>query len=193
MYVCLYKLSWFRCALLFVTLWTVACWLLCPWDSPGKNTGEAHPVPLSISSLPRDWTQISFIAGWFFNNWAKWKAQIHVYAKLNHFAGHLKHNMVNQIYSNEKKIKRIHQIVEQLAQKSNWKMQKDSQTYSQRKIHRERVWREKDDSSPDVCPWERTQNIRDITRLEICPGCEWFEPYIGHTSPGAWHREEKHP
>ena len=43
----------------------------------------------------------------------------------------------------------------------------------------------KDDSSPDVCPWERTQNIREITRLEICPGCEWFEPYIGHTSPGV--------
>ena len=21
------------------TLWTVACWLLCPWGSPGKNTG----------------------------------------------------------------------------------------------------------------------------------------------------------
>ena len=61
-------------------------------------------------------------------------SQIHVYVKLNHFAGHLKHNMVNQIYSNEKKIKRIHQIVEQLAQKSNWKMQKGSQTYFQNKI-----------------------------------------------------------
>ena len=24
---------------LFVTPWTVACQLLCPWDSPGKNTG----------------------------------------------------------------------------------------------------------------------------------------------------------
>ena len=37
----------------------------------------------------------------------------------------------------KKKIKRIHQLVEQLAQKTNWKMQKDSQTYSQREIHRE--------------------------------------------------------
>jgi len=46
--------------------------------------------------------------------------------------------MVNQIYSNEKKKKkRIHQIVEQLAQKSNWKMQKDFQTYFQNKIDRE--------------------------------------------------------
>jgi len=36
-----------------------------------------------------------------------------------------------------KKIKRIRQHVEQLAQKPNWKVQKDSQAYSQRKIHRE--------------------------------------------------------
>ena len=45
--------------------------------------------------------------------------------------------MINQIYSNEKKIKRIHQHIEQLSQKTNWKMQKDSKTYSQREIHRE--------------------------------------------------------
>ena len=37
----------------------------------------------------------------------------------------------------EKKNKIIDQHVEQLAQKTNWKMQKDSQIYSQRKIHRE--------------------------------------------------------
>ena len=37
----------------------------------------------------------------------------------------------------KKKIKRIHQYVDQLAQKTNWKMQKDSQTYSQWKFHRE--------------------------------------------------------
>ena len=24
--------------LTFCNLWTVACWLLCPWDYPGKNT-----------------------------------------------------------------------------------------------------------------------------------------------------------
>ena len=29
-----FSLVWF-----FVTLWTVATRLLCPWDSPGKNTG----------------------------------------------------------------------------------------------------------------------------------------------------------
>ena len=27
------------CVLLFVTQWTVACWLLCPWNFPGRNTG----------------------------------------------------------------------------------------------------------------------------------------------------------
>ena len=27
------------CVQLFVTLWTVAARLCCPWDSPGKNTG----------------------------------------------------------------------------------------------------------------------------------------------------------
>ena len=37
----------------------------------------------------------------------------------------------------KKKIKIFHQHVEKLAQKTNWKMQKDSETYSQRKIQRE--------------------------------------------------------
>ena len=36
-------LNCFSCVRLFTTLWTVALWtvtrLLCPWDSPGKNTG----------------------------------------------------------------------------------------------------------------------------------------------------------
>jgi len=45
---------------------------------------------------------ISIIAGWFFNNWANGEIQILVYVKLNHFTRQLKHNMVNQIYSNEK-------------------------------------------------------------------------------------------
>ena len=31
--------SCFGCVWLFVILWTVARRLLCPWDSPGKNTG----------------------------------------------------------------------------------------------------------------------------------------------------------
>ena len=33
-------LNCFSCVLLFATLWTVQpARLLCPWDSPGKNTG----------------------------------------------------------------------------------------------------------------------------------------------------------
>ena len=32
-------LSHFSGVQLFVTVWTVATRLLCPWDSPGKNTG----------------------------------------------------------------------------------------------------------------------------------------------------------
>ena len=32
-------LSWFSCVWLFATLWNVAARLLCPWNSPGKNTG----------------------------------------------------------------------------------------------------------------------------------------------------------
>ena len=31
--------SRFSCVQLFATLWTVAARLLCPWDSPGENTG----------------------------------------------------------------------------------------------------------------------------------------------------------
>ena len=39
--------------------------LLCPWDSPGKNTGVGcHALQ------PRDRTQVSCIAGWFFIVWA---------------------------------------------------------------------------------------------------------------------------
>ena len=29
----------FSCVQLFVTPWTLACQVLCPWNSPGKNTG----------------------------------------------------------------------------------------------------------------------------------------------------------
>ena len=32
-------LSLFSRVQLFVTLWTESTGLLCPWDSPGKNTG----------------------------------------------------------------------------------------------------------------------------------------------------------
>ena len=34
-----FMLNHFSCVWLFATLWTVVHRLLCPWDSPGKNTG----------------------------------------------------------------------------------------------------------------------------------------------------------
>ena len=46
-------------------------WLLCPWNSPGKNTGVVLVIPFSRgSSRPRNRTQVSHIAGGFFTNWA---------------------------------------------------------------------------------------------------------------------------
>ena len=36
---CSAVLSHFSCIQLFTALWTVPARLLCPWDSPGKNTG----------------------------------------------------------------------------------------------------------------------------------------------------------
>ena len=48
----------------------VDCRLLCPWDSPGKNTGmDAIPFSRGSSQL-RDQTQVSCIAGGFFTIWA---------------------------------------------------------------------------------------------------------------------------
>ena len=44
--------------------------LLCPWDSPGKNTGVAAMPSSRGASQPRDWTQVSHIAGRFFIIWA---------------------------------------------------------------------------------------------------------------------------
>ena len=39
-------LSCFSCVWLLATLWTVTARLLCPWDSPGKNTGVGCHVLL---------------------------------------------------------------------------------------------------------------------------------------------------
>ena len=52
---------------------------LCPWDSPGKNTGVSCYAFLQGSSRTRDRTLISWvscIAGGFFTQWATWEAQI---------------------------------------------------------------------------------------------------------------------
>ena len=44
--------------------------LLCPWDSPGENTGVGCHALLQGIFPSRDWTRVSRIAGRFFTNWA---------------------------------------------------------------------------------------------------------------------------
>ena len=49
--------------------------LYSPWNSPGQNTGWVV-FPFSRgSSQPRNWTQVSHIAGRFFTSWATREAQ----------------------------------------------------------------------------------------------------------------------
>ena len=43
--------------------------LSSPWDSLGQNTGVGSLISWG-SSQPRDWTQVSHIAGGFFTIWA---------------------------------------------------------------------------------------------------------------------------
>ena len=53
-----------------MTRWNVAARLLCTWNIPGKNTGVGSHFLSQESSRPRDWTQVSCIAGRFFTIWA---------------------------------------------------------------------------------------------------------------------------
>ena len=48
--------------------------LLCPWNSPGKNTGLVAIPFFRESPLPRDQTQVSCNAGRFFIIWVKREA-----------------------------------------------------------------------------------------------------------------------
>ena len=60
------------------SLWPYGLWssrLLCPWDSPGKNTGIGCHALLQKSSWPRD-HQSPALAGWFFTISASWEAQL---------------------------------------------------------------------------------------------------------------------
>ena len=43
--------------------------ILCPWDSPGKNTGVGCHALLQGIFLTRDWTRVSCMAGRFFTSW----------------------------------------------------------------------------------------------------------------------------
>ena len=54
--------------------------LLCPRDFTGKNTGVGcHALSSRESSQPRDRTQVSRIAGWFFTVWTTREAHRCVY------------------------------------------------------------------------------------------------------------------
>ena len=51
-------------------------WTLCnPMDYTGQNTGLGSLSLLQGISQPRDWTQVSHIAGGFFTSWATREAQ----------------------------------------------------------------------------------------------------------------------
>ena len=47
--------------------------LYSPWNSPGQNTGVGSLSLLQGSSQPRDWTQVSCLAGGLFTSWATQK------------------------------------------------------------------------------------------------------------------------
>ena len=59
----------------FAILWTAAHQVLCPWNSPGKNTGVGSHFLLQGSSWPRGWTQVSWIGRWILYHWATREAQ----------------------------------------------------------------------------------------------------------------------
>jgi len=73
------------------------------------------------------------LQGDFFKNWAKWEDQIHVYVKLNYFAGHLKHNTVIQIYSNKKKKKKKPKKKKKKSTKKKKKMKKKNNITEKKK------------------------------------------------------------
>ena len=52
-------LSRFSCVWLFATPWTDSAKLLCPWDSPGKNTGVGYPALLQGIFQPRGQNRVS--------------------------------------------------------------------------------------------------------------------------------------
>ena len=59
-------LSHFSLVQLFATLWTVVHRLLCPWDSPGENTGEGCHFRLQGIFSRISLTHVSCTAGRFF-------------------------------------------------------------------------------------------------------------------------------
>ena len=78
--------------LLLATLWTVACRLLCPWDSPDKGTGVGcHALLQGI--FPTKGIKLASLkspalAGWFFTTSTTWEAQNYQWAT-NPTPGHI--------------------------------------------------------------------------------------------------------
>ena len=72
-------------------------------------------------------------------------------------------------------------------------MQKDSQTYSQREIHREQGMKGKGWFKSLCVPMGEGSEYNGEYTVGDMPWVSVVEPYTGHTSPGVWHREEKHP
>ena len=70
-------LSCFSCVWLFVTPWTVACRLLCPWDSPSKNTGVSCHAFLQGIFPTQGWNPCLMspaLADGFFTSSPTWEA-----------------------------------------------------------------------------------------------------------------------
>ena len=66
---------------LFVTLWTVAHQLLCPWDSPGKDTVVGcHALLQGI--FQTQGSKSPALADWFFTTRATWETQ---YRDINYY------------------------------------------------------------------------------------------------------------
>ena len=63
-----FEVKWSEsCSVVSDSLWPHG--LYSPWNSPGQNTGVGN-FPFSRgSSQPRDWTQVSSVAGRFFTIW----------------------------------------------------------------------------------------------------------------------------
>ena len=69
--------SYFSHVQLFVTQWTVACQILCPWDFPGKNAGVGCHFLLWVIFLTQGLNlhllQMSpALADWFFTTSTTW-------------------------------------------------------------------------------------------------------------------------
>ena len=64
------------CGLVVQLFPTVCNPMVCPWNSPGKNIGVGcHSL---LQGRPRDWIEVSCVAGRFFTIWAMRAAQLYL-------------------------------------------------------------------------------------------------------------------